>query len=325
MDRRNPLPLQTTNLPSVSENGSNTMESPARGREMRSFLQAKLRHPLVHTWEFWHEKPAVGGNVTSPSTNPSGPGFNPTPQSEEQFAPRLTHMLSISDIRGFWSLYNNFDFAALPQRSSVHLFHATVKPLWEDPRNVRGGAWTFRVPKAAATDFWREICCLAIGETLQEAIKTDRTTFKDDICGVSFRPRFASVLVTIWNRDGDHTEGVQRLAETVLRSMPDHLRPKEGSYYYKKHSEHEGFDAGAAKKNEELKKTQPEKEASRVKHERVKSKEQMDEEVQNIAKIIRESHITETSTPVDGPTDGTEKPEGETKNEDKVEGAGTAA
>ena len=296
MEGRPRLPLQTTNLPSVNENGSNSVESPARGREMRSFLQAKLRHPLVHTWEFWHEKPTTGGNVISPSTTASGSGFSPAPQSEEQFAPRLTNLLSISDIRGFWSLYNNFDFAALPQRASVHLFHATIKPLWEDPRNVRGGAWTFRVPKAAATDFWREICCLAIGETLQEAVKSERATFKDDICGVSFRPRFASVLVTIWNRDGDHTEGVQRIAEVVLRTMPEHLRPKEGSYYYKKHSEHEGFDAHAAKKNEELKKPETEANRPRVKHERVKSKEQMDEEVQNIAKIIQESHISDTPT-----------------------------
>ena len=295
MEGRPRLALGTTNLPAVSENGSNTVESPARGREMRSFLQAKLRHPLVHTWEFWHEKPAAAGSVTSPSMHPVGPSFTPAPQSEEQFSPRLTNMLSISDIRGFWSLYNNFDFAALPQRSSVHLFHATIKPLWEDPRNVRGGAWTFRVPKAAATDFWREVCCLAIGEALQEAVKSDRTTFKDDICGVSFRPRFASVLITIWNRDGDHSEGIERIAETVVRSMPDHLRPKEGSYYYKKHSEHEGFDASAAKKNEESKKSKADSEPQRAKHERIKSKEQMDEEVQKISRLIQESDITDAS------------------------------
>ncbi|KAL9060726.1 MAG: hypothetical protein Q9162_000430 [Coniocarpon cinnabarinum] len=300
LDGRPKLPLQTTNLPPVSENALSATESPARGREMRNFLQTKLRHPLVHTWDFWHEKPATSGHVTSPPTSQSGALSTPAPQSEEQFAPRLTNLMSLSDIRGFWSLYNNFDFAALPQRSSVHLFHATVKPLWEDPRNMRGGAWTFRVPKAAAIDFWREICCLAIGESLQEAVRSERTTFKDDICGVSFRPRYASVLITVWNRDGDHAEGVQRIAETVVLNMPDHLKPKEGSYYYKKHSDHDGFDAMAAKKNQESKQPQQPVDKPLVRHERMKSKEQMDEEVQNIAKIIQESSISESPQPVNG-------------------------
>ena len=323
MEGRPRLPLQTSNLPPVSENASSAVESPARGKEMRSFLQAKLRHPLVHTWEFWHEKPASAGHVASPTSNTGGPNFNAAPQSEEQFAPRLTNLISISDIRGFWSLYNNFDFSSLPQRSSVHLFHSTVKPLWEDPRNLRGGAWTFRVPKAAAPDFWREICCLAIGESLQEAITTNRTTFKDDICGVSFRPRYASVLITIWNRDGDHQEGIQRIAETVVNSMPEHLRPKDGSYYYKKHSDHEGFDANAAKKNEELKRKPPvEEERPRIRHDRMKSKEQMDEEMQSIAKIIHESHIAETQVAGEGAVSSqTLSTDGELQAKPEVNGA----
>jgi hypothetical protein len=53
--------------------------------------------------------------------------------------------------------------------------------------------------------------------------------------------RFTSYLVTIWNRDADHAEGVAGILETVLREVPGEVKPKEGSYYYKKHADHAGF------------------------------------------------------------------------------------
>ena len=52
----------------------------------------------------------------------------------------------------------------------MHLFKHGVKPVWEDPRNAQGGGWTFRIPKASAEEFWKEVCLLAIGEALQAAV-----------------------------------------------------------------------------------------------------------------------------------------------------------
>lgn len=58
------------------------------------------------------------------------------------------------------------------------------------------------------------------------------------------------MLITIWNRDGDHEEGKQRILETVLREVPEHLTPKRSDlYYYKKHSSHTGFTAPVAKQD----------------------------------------------------------------------------
>jgi len=52
------------------------------------------------------------------------------------------------------------------------------------------------------------------------------------------------MLIQIWNRDGDHEAGKQRILETVLREVPDELIPKRADlYYYKKHSSHAGFTA----------------------------------------------------------------------------------
>jgi len=60
------------------------------------------------------------------------------------------------------------------------------------------------------------------------------------------------MLVTIWNRDGDHEAGKQRILETVLREIPENLTPKRPDMsYYKKHSSHAGFTA-VAKQDPEI-------------------------------------------------------------------------
>ena len=134
---------------------------------MVAALHKRLRptYPLVHQWEFWHDRqdrkksPEPGATTAAPAS------------AEDAYEDRLVKLLDISDVKHFWELHNNFDVRSmLKLRDSVHLFKKGVKPLWEDPRNVHGGAWTFRVPKEQAPEFWMHICLLAIGERLQEAV-----------------------------------------------------------------------------------------------------------------------------------------------------------
>lgn len=212
--------------------------SPARGAEMRNFLQARLQKnrapPLVHSWDFWHDR--QDRSASNGQTSPQSDGAN--------YEDRLVRLAEVNDIRSFWGVFNNFDTSLLPLRDSVHLFKRGVKPIWEDPRNVQGGAWTFRVPKAVAPEFWKEVCMMAIGEQLQAAVVEEGVeTFRDDICGVSLGVRFGSMLVQVWNRDGAHETGVQRILETIWGNLTPGLQPREGSFYYKKHNEHAAFAA----------------------------------------------------------------------------------
>ena len=212
--------------------------APARGAEMRNFLQARLQRnrapPLVHSWDFWHDRQDRAKDPNASNTSPAG-----------AYEDRLVPLAEVNDIRAFWSLFNNFDTTQLPLRDSVHLFKRGVKPVWEDARNAHGGAWTFRVPKALAPEFWKEVCMMAIGEQLQAAVEeAGRDTFRDDICGVSLGVRFGSMLVQVWNRDGAHEAGVQRILETVFAGLSAGLQPREGSFYYKRHSEHSAFAGG---------------------------------------------------------------------------------
>jgi hypothetical protein len=226
------------------------LSSPARGKEMRSFVLARLRPPpLVHSWEFWHDRQ---------DRKPPADAIFRARESARDYEARLVPLATVGDVRAFWEVFNNFDLASLQLRDSVHLFHRGVKPVWEDPRNTRGGAWTFRVPRESAGEFWKMVAMLAIGETLQACVASKRISeapdrrigkkltgaaFIDDICGVSLSVRFTSTLVQVWNRDGDHEEGIQKILKAVLEELPPDLQLREHQYYYKKHSEHSAFKA----------------------------------------------------------------------------------
>ncbi|KAK5133328.1 hypothetical protein LTR08_007853 [Meristemomyces frigidus] len=249
MTDSSPPRVQVSGLPALAAEDAAATTSPARGAAMRDFLQTRLQKnrapPLVHTWDFYHDR-----QDRSHSTNlstASSKAADPANADDDNYEARLEKLAVIDDVRKFWNVFNNFPLHNLALRDSIHLFHKGVKPVWEDPRNTRGGAWTFRVPKHHAQEFWQEICMMAIGEQLQNAVEDEqRKTFRDDVCGVSLGVRFNSMLVQIWNRDGAHEEGVERMLEIVLGSLSAELQPREGSYYYKKHSEHAGFAVPAA-------------------------------------------------------------------------------
>jgi hypothetical protein len=145
---------------------------------MVAALHRRLRptYPLVHNWVFWHDRQDRKRSPSPLSTNTAVPEISAPDSSIPKYEDRLVKLLDLTDVKHFWELYNNFDLRAMHLRDSVHLFKKGVKPLWEDPRNARGGAWTFRVPKDQAPDFWKHVCLLAIGENLQEAVASDRTS-----------------------------------------------------------------------------------------------------------------------------------------------------
>jgi Eukaryotic initiation factor 4E len=139
---------------------------------MVAALSTRLRkmYPLVHSWEFWHDR-SNREKALDPKATVEASATSSSTKSDDTYEERLVKLLDITDVQHFWELYNNFPVdKMLRLRDSVHLFKKGVKPLWEDPRNVRGGAWTFRVPKEQAPEFWKHICLAAIGEALQSAV-----------------------------------------------------------------------------------------------------------------------------------------------------------
>ena len=89
----------------------------------------------------------------------------------EDYQPNLEQLGDqIESVQDFWRYNNNTPVDQIKMRESIYLFKAGFRPVWEDRRNINGGSWTFRVPKAVGPDVWTRIQLLAIGEVLQAAL-----------------------------------------------------------------------------------------------------------------------------------------------------------
>ena len=112
--------------------------------------QADSQYYFGHAWTFWHDKHAPSGDYEG----------------------RLTLLQDdIMTVKLFWEVVNSFPLQRLGFKDSVHFFKRGVKPVWEDPRNVNGGAWTFRVPKERTDQFWKELLVLAVGEEFFDVVQ----------------------------------------------------------------------------------------------------------------------------------------------------------
>lgn len=147
---------------------------------------------------------------------------------------------SVPDIAAFYKIYNNFPFDSLAPKDGVHFFRTGVQPLWEDAENLNGGCWTLKVRRDdhKALRTWEELCLMVCGGELQAAVTKDR----DHILGISFSPRLYFAHISIWTKQGDNRASIDTLQKTVVARLSDELRPaSEMDYYYKKHSDHDGF------------------------------------------------------------------------------------
>ncbi|KAL8874834.1 MAG: hypothetical protein Q9192_009138, partial [Flavoplaca navasiana] len=224
--------LQVNGLTSISESANSSPITPASNDRtaLKLNMYRKIRPPpFRHAWSFYHEKSSY------------------TADASAAYEERLTTLLeSIITIKTFWECFNQLPLQNLKMRDSIHFFKRGVQPVWEDPRNVHGGSWTFRIKNGASEEFWKEVLMLAVGEQFSDAIESG-----DDLCGLSFSRRFNSDHITIWNRRANMQSSVNAIRDVVLAQLSDELKPKEGTFYYKAHSEHKGFDEAVAARKKE--------------------------------------------------------------------------
>lgn len=168
--------LLVNGLPSVQEDGSSSANttptatkpstglpvpaqaqqltaSPSRGDAKMNMLRRMRPPPFQYAWTFYHDKH----------------------NDSNSYEGRLTILLeNIITLKSFWEAYNGLPLEALKMKDSVHFFKRGVKPVWEDPRNVKGGAWTFRVPKEKSEQTWKEFLLLAVGEQFADIIQPSK-------------------------------------------------------------------------------------------------------------------------------------------------------
>ncbi|KAJ1329474.1 Eukaryotic initiation factor 4E [Microdochium nivale] len=220
--------LFTRGLSSLSQSvdpASPNVSSPAEQRDdaKRNLFKTMRALPTQHYWQFWFDKGVAKENEEKPEDD-----YQSTIETLGEL---------IESVQDFWRIANNTPIEQIKMRESIYLFKQGFKPIWEDRRSFQGGSWTFRIPKANGPDFWTRVQLMAIGEKLQESLEEG-----DQLCGVGLSVRFNSHLVTIWHRDASKTKSIDGMLKAVLEEIPPELTPKADNYFYKKHSEHAGFN-----------------------------------------------------------------------------------
>ena len=112
--------------------------------------------------------------------------------------------------------------------------------MWEDEENLQGGCWTMKVRKedGKALRTWEELCLMVCGGELQSAVAKER----DHILGISYSPRLYVAHISIWTKQGDNRQSIETLQRMIVDRLSTELKPtSEMDYYYKKHSDHDGW------------------------------------------------------------------------------------
>lgn len=153
MEANRPI-VRLNGLTPVSEEIPPVKPASERDAVKLNMLRKIRPPPFKYAWSFYHDKHSTSANYEG----------------------RLTLMMeNIITIKPFWEVFNQFPLAALKMKDSVHFFKRGVKPVWEDPRNINGGSWTFRVPKDKSDEFWKEILLLTVGEQFADVIQARKS------------------------------------------------------------------------------------------------------------------------------------------------------
>ncbi|TVY29380.1 Eukaryotic translation initiation factor 4E type 3 [Lachnellula hyalina] len=216
--------LLTRGLSSAS--GPSDTGSPAEQRDdaKKNMLKAMRPLPTQHYWNVYFDRQQKDQQKSADGTYSAA--------TLEQIGTQ------IESVQDFWRYNNNTPVDQIKMRESIYLFKQGFQPVWEDRRNINGGSWTFRVPKANGPDFWTRVQLMAVGEKLQGCLELG-----DQLCGVGLSVRFNSHLISIWHRDASKQKSIDDLLATVLEELPAELKPKPDNYFYKKHADHAGFKA----------------------------------------------------------------------------------
>ena len=99
-------------------------------------------------------------------------------------------LFSFNTVEDFWILYNNINDLT---NGMYYLMRNGIPPMWEHEKNINGGAWTFKIDKRNLNNFWKDLSCYCVGETV--------CSQPQNIVGLSISPKIRYATVRVWTSD----------------------------------------------------------------------------------------------------------------------------
>jgi translation initiation factor 4E len=107
----------------------------------------------------------------------------------------------------------------MDNNANYHLFKKDIKPMWEDPANMRGGKWILSVKggdKSVLDQYWENLVLALVGETLDT---------NDDITGAVVSRRKAGDRCAIWTKNRDDEASIMTIGKRIrsLVGIPNNI------------------------------------------------------------------------------------------------------
>ena len=104
------------------------------------------------------------------------------------------------------------------------LMKENIKPIYEDPQNIKGGYWSLRITKKESDIFWKKfvyyLCIDNITKTENDEI---------NINGMSISPKVNNNIFKIWNNN------FKKINKNCIRTNLDFIQPED--FFYLEHKE----------------------------------------------------------------------------------------
>ena len=70
-----------------------------------------------------------------------------------------------------------------------------VNPTWEDPRNAKGGCFSYKISNNSVPDVWRKLSYTLVGESIIG------NKYNNNITGITISPKKNFCIMKIWMSD----------------------------------------------------------------------------------------------------------------------------
>ena len=78
----------------------------------------------------------------------------------------------------------------------LFLMKENIKPTWEDPKNINGGSFSFKVSNKLVYDLWNKLFYVTIGKTISK----DKG-FTETVNGITISPKKNFCIMKIWTNN----------------------------------------------------------------------------------------------------------------------------
>lgn len=159
---------------------------------------AAVKHPLNSKWTLWYYRPEKG-------------------REWEECQHKIHDLTSVEE---FWSLFNHVRKPSEIQNGGDYSFFKNgIRPMWEDPQNVKGGRLTVihvsQKQFAMADEVWLDLLVFLIGENF------DHT---EDVCGMVMNSRSYGYKIAVWTAHSDE-KTVTHIGQTIKKSLKGLFAP----------------------------------------------------------------------------------------------------